>query len=252
MAGTSALQNDGAAWLQLASSRLQPATPDSSPTSALVREPDPATGRVTITLECLPSSSYGAVSHVLLQQLIESSSDFAQLRGVQIALPPASSAPAPEGEAPAASSKALCPAEEQQQEQEQQRGAGPLRLQFRATEPAAEGRAEQAAQLFEASGRTGSSTGLGDGSFCWCLQVATLQNLFGTTPTFKTPPLCRTHMHVSHPNTPQPIPRCVRACLVQAYWQYHSKAAKSHLHCRMRQRLAALRQQLMLAKFDAL
>jgi hypothetical protein len=39
---------------------------------------------------------------------------------------------------------------------------------------------------------------------------------------------------------------------LQAYWRYHTKAAKSDLHCRMRQRISALRQQLMLAKFDGL
>jgi hypothetical protein len=39
---------------------------------------------------------------------------------------------------------------------------------------------------------------------------------------------------------------------VQAYWQYHIKAAKSDLHCRMRSRLSALQQQLMLTKFDGL
>ena len=40
--------------------------------------------------------------------------------------------------------------------------------------------------------------------------------------------------------------------LLQAYWQYHLKAAKSDLHCRMRQRLTALRQQLALTRYDGL
>lgn len=34
----------------------------------------------------------------------------------------------------------------------------------------------------------------------------------------------------------------------QAFLQFHVKAAKSDLHCRMRQRLGALRQQLALSK----
>jgi hypothetical protein len=42
------------------------------------------------------------------------------------------------------------------------------------------------------------------------------------------------------------------AGLLQAYWQYHMKAAKLDLHCRMRQRLTALRQQLALTKYDGL
>ncbi|KAL4442950.1 hypothetical protein ABPG77_008441 [Micractinium sp. CCAP 211/92] len=41
------------------------------------------------------------------------------------------------------------------------------------------------------------------------------------------------------------------ARLFEAFWQSHTKAAKSDLHRRMRQRLGALRQQLLLARFDA-
>lgn len=47
-----------------------------------------------------------------------------------------------------------------------------------------------------------------------------------------------------------PAPASRLAPRMQAYWSMHAKAAKSDLHCRMRQRLAALGQQLALQRFD--
>lgn len=54
------------------------------------------------------------------------------------------------------------------------------------------------------------------------------------------------HFTATEPAAEEQVEEAAR--LFEAFWQYHVKASKSDLHCRMRQRLGGLRQQLALAK----
>ena len=206
---------DSADWLaDLASSRLAA----QRATSVITRDID-GQGRVRCSLQCRgPQESSSAVAHLLLSAFVEATGSSSRApaqqgmlpRGIEISLPPAGSGGA-----------------ERQQQQAGEAAAGPLRVQFTATDPAAEERVEEAARLFEASQGWKS-----------CLLPAP------SVPGRRQGPGVLSI--VIEP------PFNALAGLLQAYWQYHLKAAKSDLHCRMRQRLTALRQQLALTKFDGL
>lgn len=116
-------------------------------------------------------------------------------------------------------------------------GPAPLVVHFTATDPAAEGAVEEAARLFEVRAP-------GVAVVRACLQAgrpgmhARRASAARQLPAAPPPPGSGAHQA-----RPPPRP--------QAYWQYHVKAAKSDLHCRMRARLAGLRQQLLLHTFGA-
>lgn len=124
-----------------------------------------------------------------------------------------------------------------------------LRLQFAATEPAAAEQVEEATRLFEVSQVAG-------GRDCAATAVLTraVPAVVGALITSVTTSLphsaCAAALHASllptHPDADSHVPRPP----LQAFWQYHSKAAQSHLHSRMRARLGSLRQRLALARFD--
>ncbi|PSC71554.1 arp2 3 complex 34 kda subunit [Micractinium conductrix] len=61
-------------------------------------------------------------------------------------------------------------------------------------------------------------------------------------------PALRLQFAATEPAAAEQVEEATR--LFEAFWQYHSKAAQSHLHSRMRARLGSLRQRLALARFD--
>ena len=138
-------------WVSaLADSRLS----DQRATSAITRDCDPQ-GRTRCTLQCrAQEESSRAISYLLLQAFVEATGSSTRAaeqhgllpRGIEIRLPPAEEAAAggPGGGASG-----------DDEQHEEARGdaecSPPLRVQFTATNPAAEERVEEAARLFEAS-----------------------------------------------------------------------------------------------------
>lgn len=109
--------------------------------------------QLTLTCPSPPADSSSAVSQLLLTAFQEATSSGARSKAGQRGLLPrgieisvvGGTALAGAGPAPSAAGGGEHPQQPQQQ--------GPLRVHFTATEPAAEGEVEEAARLFEASGR---------------------------------------------------------------------------------------------------
>lgn len=207
-----------AEWLSdLARSRQAPGH-GAQPLTVLERDEDPqGRARWTLTMPA-PEERSRVVAEALLAAFVESTAPGARAAEQKGLLPRGIEVTTP-GIPPASRAPTkggqLAPA-----------AAPQMQVCFVATDPAAERLVEKAATHFEVrQGAAGGNAGSGH-STC----------LVGTAATS----CCLPHLLLPSPSA------------AQAYWQYHIKAAKADLHCRMRSRLSALQQQLMLTKYDGL